>query len=210
MTAPPARPWIAALILAAGSSRRFGTGNKLLAELEGRPLVSRVIEAAEAAGLTPVVIVTGHEAERIVAATSSPMRQHLHNDRHREGIGTSIAAGVAALAGEVDGVLIAQGDMPALDARLVRDLATAFAANGCDRLVFPRLPDGRQGNPVIWPQRLFAALRALGGDRGGKLLIEAEGDRAVAVPASGPGAEIDIDTPAELAAYLSAPGKAAR
>ena len=165
MTAPPARPRIAALILAAGSSRRFGTGNKLLAEIEGRPLVSRVIEAAEAAGLTPVVIVTGHEAERIVAATTSPTRLHLHNDRHREGIGTSIAAGVAALAGEVDGVLIAQGDMPALDARLVRDLATAFAANGCDRLVFPRLPDGRQGNPVIWPQRLFAALMAASSSR---------------------------------------------
>ena len=68
----------------------------------------------------------------------------------------------------------------------------------------PVLADGRQGNPVIWPHRLFASLRKLSGDKGAKRLIAAEGTAVVKVETSGPAAAIDIDTPEEFAAYEAA------
>ena len=203
MTPAPATPGIAAVILAAGSSRRFGAGNKLLAEVGGKPLLLRVIEAVEDAGLDPLVVVTGHEAEQVTATVAAPTRRMVYNAQHLDGIGTSIAAGVTALDEACVGVLIAQGDMPALDAVVVGTLVSAFVAGGCEHITCPRLADGRQGNPVIWPRRLFTELRALRGDRGAKRLIAAEGEQVIAVPMAGPAAAVDIDTPDELAAFIA-------
>jgi molybdenum cofactor cytidylyltransferase len=197
--APPA-----AIVLAAGASRRFGADNKLLVDIGGQPMIARVIAAIEAAGIADVVIVTGHEAQRVAAATAGQSRRHVHNPRHDEGMGTSVAAGIAALGPETTGVLIAQGDMPDVDAALIRALVDRFAAGGADAIVHPLLPDGRQGNPVIWPRRLFAALAGLEGDKGGKRLIEAEGPNAIGVADGSAAAGIDIDTPAARAAYRAA------
>jgi molybdenum cofactor cytidylyltransferase len=194
---------IAAIILAAGSSKRFGDGNKLLALIDGRPLVCHVIEAIEAAGIERIVIVTGHEPDKIAAATAQHGRRITYNERHTKGMGTSIATGVKALDGDVDGVLIAQGDMPAVDPDLMRALQLAFSAADADQIVHPVLSDGRQANPVLWPRRLFADLRKLAGDRGGKHLIEAEGAAVVRVPIGADDAHADIDTQVELAAYVA-------
>ncbi len=142
--------------------------------------------------------------ERVEAIASGPGRHFVHNDRHGEGMGTSVAAGVAALDADVDGVLIAQGDMPAIDASLVATLCRHFVDTGCNRIVHPLLADGRQGNPVMWPRRLFDKLRALTGDKGGKRLMEDEGAGTVGVVIAGDAAATDIDTPQELAAYLAA------
>ena len=196
-------PVIAGIVLAAGSSRRFGADNKLLAEIDGRPLVTRVIAALEAAGIARIVIVTGHEADQVAKATVGCERRITYNERHAEGIGTSIAAGIAALDDDIDGALIAQGDMPAVDAALVATLCQCFADAGGDRIVYPVAADGRQGNPVIWPRRLFGELRKLGGDKGGKRLIEADGAQVVRVAVAGEGAAVDIDTPEELVRYLA-------
>lgn len=197
-------PKVAAVVLAAGSSRRFGARNKLLVEIDGVPLVARVLAAIEAGGIGRIIVVTGHEPDRIAAVAARPGCRIVHNARHAEGIGTSIAAGVAALEADIDGVLITQGDMPELSAGLVAALAGAFVDGGGDRVVHPVLADGRQGNPVIWPRRLFPELIGLSGDQGGKRLIEAQGDCAIGVATAGRGAEIDIDTVDELAAYLAA------
>jgi molybdenum cofactor cytidylyltransferase len=195
---------VAAIVLAAGSSHRFGEANKLLVAIEGKPLLLRVVEAIEAAGISRVIIVTGHEAERITAATTGSNRRHAHNPRHCDGMGSSVAVGVTALDDDIAGVLIAQGDMPAVDAALIATLLRRFIDGGCDHVVHPLLADGRQGNPVIWPRRLFGSLAHLTGDRGGKRLVEAEGDRAIRIAIDGDGPCADIDTPAELAAYLAA------
>jgi molybdenum cofactor cytidylyltransferase len=196
-------PVIAAIVLAGGSSKRFGADNKLLAEIDGRPLVARILAAIEEGGIARVVVVTGHQPDQVAAAVARAGRRITHNARYADGIGTSIAAGIAALDGDVDGALIAQGDMPAVDAALITTLCQCFADAGGDRIVFPVAADGRQGNPVVWPRRLFGALRQLGGDRGGKRLIEADGAAVVRVAVAGEAAAIDIDTPEELARYLA-------
>ena len=200
----PHKPIIAGIILAAGSSTRFGADNKLLATIDGRPLVTRVIEALEAGGIARLVVVTGHEPDLVAAATAGPGRRITYNERHARGMGTSVAAGIKALDDDVAVALIAQGDMPAVDATLIANLCRHFGDAGCDRIVHPVLADGRQGNPVIWPPRLFAELRKLGSDKGAKALIEAEGDRVVRVPVAGDGAGTDIDTREDLFAYVAA------
>ena len=194
-------PAITAIVLAAGSSRRFGDGNKLLAQINGTPMVVHVINALEEGGIDQLVIVTGHQPDRVAAATARRGRRITYNERHGKGMGTSIAAGIKALDDDVEGVLIAQGDMPALTSELVAALVRAFTEAGGDRIVHPALADGRQGNPVIWPRRLFADLRKLSGDKGAKRLIAAEGDAVVRIKTTGSAAEIDIDTAAELTAY---------
>lgn len=113
---------IAAVVLAAGMSRRYGQDNKLLAELAGEPLLRRVVCAALASKARPVIVVTGHEAEPVrQALTGLPVR-FVHNDRYDRGMGTSVAAAARVLAAEVGvtGTMVLLGDMPAVDAMLDR------------------------------------------------------------------------------------------
>ncbi len=197
----PATPTIAAIVLAAGSSTRFGEANKLLAQIDGVPLAVRVIAAIKRGGIADITVVTGHQSERVTAAVAGQACRIVHNARHIEGMGTSVAHGVSSLAEDIDGVLIAQGDMPGVDGALIATLCRSFVEGGSDRVVYPLLDDGRQGNPVLWPKRLFGELAKLTGDRGGKQLIAAEGGNAIRLVTAGPAAAVDIDTPDELAAY---------
>lgn len=196
-------PAIAAILLAAGSSRRFGPANKLLAEVDGQPLIVRAAAMIEAGGVDRLLVVTGHQADRIAAAVAGDGRRMIYNERHECGLGTSIAAGIGALDADIDGVLIVQGDMPALSAAVIAALCTAFAAAGGAVVVFPVTSEGRQGNPVLWPRRLFAALGQLSGDTGAKQLLLAEGDAAIGIAGLGAGIALDIDTPDQLTAYLA-------
>ncbi len=197
-------PVIAAIVLAAGSSTRFGDDNKLLAPIDGVPLVVRVIEAIKRGGIKQVYVVTGHQHEQITAAIAGLGCCFVHNERHLTGMGMSVACGVSALDDDVDGALIAQGDMPAVDGPLIATLCQRFVEGGGDRIVYPVLDDGRQGNPVLWPKRLFTELAKLTGDKGAKPLIVSEDDRAIRIHSVGEAAAVDIDTPAELAAYEAA------
>jgi molybdenum cofactor cytidylyltransferase len=202
----PGFPTLAALLLAAGSSQRYGTDNKLLAKIDGKPLITRVATALLGAQFGEIIVVTGHDAP-LLEHTLKPISRTLrfaHNDEYNDGMGGSIATGVAALSPNMRGVLIAQGDMPDVDAALIGALCQRFIKCGSDRIVVPWLGEGRQGNPVLWPRRLFADLAALNGDQGAKPLIKAAGDTIERVMISDTSAATDIDTPEQLAAYTRA------
>jgi molybdenum cofactor cytidylyltransferase len=220
MATPPvdtnvSRPSVAAILLAAGSSRRYGAANKLLAELDGRPLLTRMATALVEAGFDPIIVVTGHDA-KLIRHALAPFGDHLqfaYNARHNQGMGSSIASGIAVIGNwpnQPSGVLIAQGDMPDVSVALLTTLTERFRGSGADRVTVPWLPGapgidtggGRQGNPVIWPRRLLPALATLTGDRGGKALMQAEGDAIERVISTDVAAAVDIDTPDQLAAYI--------
>lgn len=196
-------PKLAAILLAAGSSRRYGDANKLLVKIDGTPLIMRVTTALLGAQLGQIIVVTGHQAAALeqTLRPASPALQFVHNPQHHDGMGGSIATGVAALHPDMQGVLIAQGDMPDVDTALIGALCQRFMDGGCDHVVVPWLGEGRQGNPVIWPRRLFAKLGALSGDQGAKPLIQAEGDTIERLKINDTSAATDIDTPEQLAAY---------
>jgi molybdenum cofactor cytidylyltransferase len=190
---------IAALVLGAGRSSRMGGPNKLLAEIGGRPLVRIVVEQALASRARPVIVVTGHQRERVEAALAGLPVKFVHNPNFAEGLGTSLRAGIAALQAEVDGVIVCLGDMPQVDAALIDKLIGALDPDKGALVVVPTI-DGKRGNPVVWSRRFFADLMTVEGDVGARYLIGRYPEAVVEVPLSGTAALTDVDTPEALAA----------
>jgi len=190
---------IAALVLGAGRSSRMGGPNKLLAEIAGRPLVRIVVEQALASRARPVIVVTGHQRERVEAALAGLPVKFVHNPNFADGLGTSLRAGIAALAAEVDGVIVCLGDMPQVDATLIDKLIGALDPDKGALVVVPTI-DGKRGNPVVWSRRFFSDLMTVEGDIGARYLIGRYPEAVVEVPLSGTAALTDVDTPEALAA----------
>ncbi|MBY0226507.1 MAG: nucleotidyltransferase family protein [Hyphomicrobium sp.] len=186
---------IAALVLAAGRSRRFGPGNKLLADLEGAPVLAHTLAAVTAAGFEQTLVVTGQDHAAVKNILQRFRVQIVGCADAEEGMGTSIAAGVAVLAPIIDGVAIIPGDMPLLTPQTLQILLQTFAAHAGHSIVYAADRDGAQRNPVVWPCAYMPQLAALKGDRGAKSLIGAE---AIAVRISDANELLDVDNPADL------------
>lgn len=204
-SAPPLAPRIAGVILAAGRSRRMGDTNKLLAPVAGVPMVRRVAAVAIEVALDPVLVVLGHDAAAVRQALEGlPVRFVLNAD-YAEGIGSSVRAGVRAVAAPADGVMILLGDMPWIGSADLRVLLQAFNPEGGGGICVP-LVGGQRGNPVLWAARYFSELRALEGDVGARDLLARYGHDVRMVHVTGDSVLRDIDTPAALAALRNPEG----
>jgi molybdenum cofactor cytidylyltransferase len=189
----PERP--AAVVLAAGRSSRMGEANKLLEDVAGAPMVRHAVEAAVASRADPVVVVTGHEAERVRAAVADLPVTLVHNPDYADGLSTSLRAGLSALPAGADAAVILLGDMPFVRGA---DCDRVIAALGRENaLVAISTASGARGNPVAWSSRLFPELRATEGDAGGRTLMSRYADHVVDVEI-GEAAAMDADTPAAL------------
>lgn len=160
----------AGIVLAAGSSTRFGTGNKLLATVEGTPLVRRTVRAYVEAGLYPVLVVTGYQETEIRHSLSGMAIQFVHNERFREGQSTSLHSALDSLPLSCQAAVIGVGDQPYLTPAVVRELVATFNLVAAP-LVVPRYA-GNRGNPVVFDRSLFAELRAVSGDVGGRPVLK--------------------------------------
>ena len=188
---------IAAIVLAAGRSTRMGDTNKLVAEIGGKPLVRIAADQALASRAQPVIVVTGHQRERIEKALAGLPVRFVHNPDFADGLGTSLKAGIAAVPAESDGVVVCLGDMPQVDAALIDRLIAAFNPEQGALAVMPTF-NGRRGNPVLWSRRFFPELMAIEGDVGARHLITQYGEAVVEVPLTGTAAHVDVDTPEAL------------
>lgn len=199
MPAVPAKNDIAAVVLAAGASRRFGAANKLLACIEGRTLIERVVDAVERGGIGDIVVVTGWDRAAVEGALHGRRLRFAHCDRWEDGMGASIGAGIAAVDARASAAFVVPGDMPLLTGQIVAQLIDAFESAGRERIVFPMTKAGEQRNPVLWPRRHFGALLALPSARGGKALLQLIASECL--PVAAPDVALsDIDTSAELEA----------
>ncbi len=204
---------VAAIVLAAGSSRRMGGRNKLLLPFGGRPLVRHVVTTILASRADPVLVVLGHEAEAVRAALAELPVTFVYNPRHAEGMTTSIQAGVAAAPADVLGYMICLSDLPLIEAaeydRLINAFREAHARDpAC--IVVPEF-EGRRGNPVLFAAHYRAAILAeerLTGCRG---LVQRHPEHVVRVPMPTDHILQDIDTPKAFAALTErVPGKTPR
>lgn len=184
---------VGAVVLAAGLSRRMGAVNKLLLEVDGAPMVARCVDAVLASVARPVVVVTGHEQARVRAALAGRELSFVHNPEPAQGLATSLRCGIAALGDELDGAVVCLGDMPWVSAEHIDALIEAFATSGERAICVPTFEQTR-GNPVLWPARYFAEVRALTGDRGARSLLAIYADDVCEVPVSDPGVTRDVDT----------------
>lgn len=188
---------VAAIVLAAGRGTRFGASPKMLADLQGKPLVRHVAEAALAAGLRPVLVVTGHASGEVRAALAGLDIALVPNPAYAEGLSTSLKAGFAALAPQAESALVLLGDMPLVGPDLIRALAAAWTEAGGPPALVPTYA-GRRGNPVVLSRALGPEIAGLTGDAGaGPLLREREG--VVEHPVDDPAVTADVDTPQALA-----------
>jgi molybdenum cofactor cytidylyltransferase len=194
---------IAAVVLAAGRSSRFRAAGgveqtKLVAEVEGRPIVRRVVDGALASRASPVVVVVGHARGAVEAALAGSPATIAFNPDFEAGIASSLRVGLAATPPDCDGALVLLGDMPNVAPRLIDDLIGAFEARPTAQAVAP-ICDGRRGNPVLLARTLFDRAMGLVGDEGARRLLVALDPPAVAEIAADSAVSFDIDTPEDLA-----------
>jgi molybdenum cofactor cytidylyltransferase len=198
-----ARDRIAAVILAAGESSRFGAAGdqKLCVDYDGEPMIRRVVLSAMEAEVERLVVVTGHEAEKVKACLDIlPAHMDMmviENRNFTGGVGSSLAAGVTAVSSWADAVMVLLGDMPAVDGDLMNRVIRAYKrSNG--RLCYPERR-GRRGHPVIFRKDFFPELMKLEGDRGGRDIVKAHVEWARVVRLDeGDGSQLDIDTEADM------------
>ena len=192
-----ARKNVVAVVLAAGASRRMGQANKLTIPIDGTPMVARVVDALRESGIEKVFVVTGHAPEEIRGALGDRDVVMVHNPDYEEGMGSSVRTGVSAVGDDVDGVVIALGDMPWVSNDVIGRLLDAFSPDG-DLSVYIPMFGRKRGNPVLWGSRHFPELRQLSGDVGGKALFHRHTEAICYVDVESAAVNIDIDTPEAL------------
>lgn len=190
-------PQFATIILAAGQSRRMGAVNKLLIEVDGKPMMRHAVDAAREAGADPVIVVTGHQPDEVQAAAGD-QATFVHNPSFDDGLSTSLRIGLSAVPESCDGALIALGDMPKVGAKHLRQLVAAHDPDEGHLICVPTR-NGKRGNPVFWDRRFFEDMAALGGDVGAKHLIGDYDDVVIEVPMADDAVLTDVDSPAALA-----------
>ena len=190
---------IAGLILAAGFSKRYGSKNKLLKEVDGTSMICRVSQLAERAFLSPRLVVTGYQMEIIEKELLGENIKTIFNKSYSQGMGTSIACGIKLLRSQmIDAVVVLLGDMPNIDPHSIVCLCNAFNPALNHDICVPVRND-KQGNPVLFGRNYFSALLALRGDQGGKEIIRANQDSVVKVNVFDHGIHIDVDREIDFA-----------
>ena len=189
----------AAVLLAAGLSRRMGERNKLLIEIGGEPLVRRTAKVYLAAGVD-VHAVLGFEAREVRAALEGLPITFVMNPHYEEGQQSSVRAGVESLPRGYDALLVALADQAALTPADIANLLGAFAARGGDRIIVPFF-QGLRGNPVAFPVHLAATMRAAGKNAVSRAFIDNNPQLIEQYEAADERFIIDIDTPEDLASF---------
>ena len=182
---------VAALVLAAGAARRYGSA-KQLAELEGRPLIEHALEAVAAAPVDERVVVLGAGADAVLEAADLHGARPVVCEDWAEGQAASLRAGLAALDG-VEAAVVVLGDQPRVSARAI---ARVLAARGESAAAVRATYDGLPAHPIVLERALFSRLAALEGDVGAREVLATVAVREVAC--DGLGRPDDVDTPEQL------------
>jgi len=195
------RPVVSALLLGAGGARRMGGRDKLLEPVGGIALLGRLAREIAASGADETVAVLREGDAARAAALAGTGARIAENPRAGEGMGTSIAAGIAGLRADADAVMIVMGDMPEIAAADIDRLIAAFDPAEGRAIVRATAADGRPGHPVLFGRRFFEALGALDGDRGAREVIREHGEFVLDLALEGERALTDLDTPEAWAAW---------
>lgn len=187
---------VAGVVLASGLSRRFGGRNKMLADIDGRPMVHRTVSAYVDAGLSPVVVVVGHDAGDVAAALGDLPVDLIHNPDFAQGQSRALVRGVGAIDGKVDAAVIGVADQPWLNSETIRLLTRAWEETRAP-IVVP-VYGGQRGNPVLFSGELFSELLEVTGDTGGRPVLQRHRERAVWVEIADTDQGRDVDEPQSL------------
>ncbi len=189
------RASITAILLAAGSGSRFG-GKKLLAEYEGRPLISAVLETLSRSPVDETLVVVGDDAEELRPVLDGYAVRMVENPRWAEGQSTSVLAGLEACGPEVGAAVVLLADQPLVGAEAVERLVRAYS-EGADVAVATY--DGEPRNPVVFARGTWPVLlEELEGDRGAREVLRRRPEWVTLVACDGVGDPSDVDTAEDL------------
>lgn len=185
---------ITAIVLAAGAATRFGR-TKQIERVGGKPLVQHAIDAAAEAGVDEIVVVLGHDAERVRAALRLPAAARwVLNPAYESGMASSLAAGLRAADPASDAAVVLMADQPGITAQHVRALVDAFHAR---RSPIVRLRFRTGPGPALLSHEVWGEASALEGDVGARVLMERHPETVEEVDASSD-APTDVDVPGDL------------
>ncbi len=185
---------VAAVVLAAGESRRFGSPKQLLPWGE-KTLLQHVVDTALESSVSGTFVVLGYQAQQIGALLHGLPVRVVRNNDWSSGLSTSVKTGLQALADTYEACLFLLADQPKVTAQLIERILERY--RGTLAPVVAPTYRGRPGNPVLFGQVLFAELLALKGDQGGRNVMLAHWDDAQTVEVEQEDAFLDVDTPAD-------------
>lgn len=193
---PSSAESVGGIVLGAGTSSRFGPANKLLATIDGTPMIRRVAAIAAESGLDELVAVLGHEASAVAGTLSGLPISTTYNADYAAGQSGSVRRGVEfARDSGWDAALVLLGDMPFLSAATIDRLIAAYCS-GSGSIVAPEY-DGQRGNPVLFAREHFDQLAAVSGDRGGREFLRNRPD-LVLIDTDDSGVVCDVDSRGDL------------
>lgn len=188
---------VAAIVLAAGESSRMQGINKLLIEVNGVPLIRRMLIGLSGAGVDEVVVVLGHEAQRVQPLVEDFPLTVVVNPDYRDGQMTSMECGLRALTEELNAVLVAVADQPLLGAGDIGELIGAYKKRSHGSIVVPTY-QGQCGNPIIFDYALRDDILQGGCDLGCADLIAENPELVVAAEMHNDHFTTDLDTREDL------------
>jgi molybdenum cofactor cytidylyltransferase len=187
---------VAGIILAAGASSRMGS-NKMLLPVDGVPMVRRAVQRALDAGLSPVIVVLGHQPDATRAALTELPCTFVTNSNYTGPTSTSLHAGLHALDPDIDAVVVQLADMVRVTTPMIQALVTSAASSPAPLCVSRY--DDVLAPPLLFRRALWPELLAWHGEGCGKAVVRAH--QAEALMHDWPSAALqDIDTPADYAA----------
>ena len=185
---------ITAIVPAAGMSTRMGQ-NKLLLPFQGKPLIGHAVDTLLASAVAEVIVVLGHDAGKLREKLAGKQVRFVDNPSYREGLSTSVRAGINAVSAQAVGIMIYLADQPLLEPDEVNLLIRAFAEarNAHKNIVVP-VYHGQRGNPVIVDVSYKEAILDVVGETGCRRVIKRNPDRVLVVEMETDHAIRDVDT----------------
>ena len=184
---------IHAVLLAAGRSERMGRNNKLLLNVDGIPLVRKSAINILNSNVASMTVVTGFDENKIVNALSGLNVNFVKNINFREGLSSSLKAGLASITPPPSAVIICLADMPKIQPEHINQLIENFDPLKGWEICIPT-NNGKRGNPVLIGSRFFPYIFETSGDFGAKQVMKQHSDKIVEVEIGTSDIHFDIDT----------------
>ena len=184
---------VSGIIMASGFSKRMGK-DKLLMQIDHVAIVEKVIRAAVESSLNEVIIVYRQESVKTIASHYNI--KTVKNEDAQKGQSTSVIKGINATDPATDAFLFMVGDQPFLNSDTINYLL-ACQANHPEHIIVPTY-DGHKGSPVLFPSSFKNDLLKIQGDKGGKAVVDAAGDRVSYVQIEQINIGLDVDTPEDF------------
>jgi len=195
---PPSAPKVAALVLAAGQSRRMGAANKMSAIVDGLPMAAHAVDAVLASKAAPVIVVVGHEPTVVRDILGSRDVTIVENKHYAQGLSTSVICGTSALPDDASAFLVCLGDMPRISPAQIDRLIAAYDPVEQRAICVPTY-NGKWGNPILFDRRFIEEIKGLTGDRGARHLLDIYPELTCEVAMPDDAILVDVDTPEALA-----------